>query len=83
MFNRGGAPLSSMEVHRAWKRVLLAAQVRYRAQAFYLGPNATFADARAAEQQAASDLGLSATAVANAWQAQGVTASWQPPCSGL
>jgi Zn-dependent metalloprotease len=57
-----------------------AAQVRYRAQAVYLGPNATFADARAAEQQAASDLGLSATTVGNAWQAQGVTASWQPPC---
>jgi hypothetical protein len=36
--------------------------------------------AMVAEQQAASDLGLSATAVANAWQAQGVTASWQPPC---
>jgi Zn-dependent metalloprotease len=57
-----------------------AAQVRYRAQTVYLGPNATFADARAAEQQAASDLGLSATTVGNAWQAQGVTASWQPPC---
>jgi bacillolysin len=57
-----------------------AAQVRYRAQSVYLGPNATFADARAAEQQAASDLGLSATTVGNAWQAQGVTASWQPPC---
>ena len=27
-----------------------------------------------------SDLGLSATTVGNAWQAQGVTASWQPPC---
>ena len=35
-----------------------AEQVRYRAQTTYLGPNATFADARAAEQQAASDLGL-------------------------
>ena len=57
-----------------------AEQVRYRAQTVYLGPNATFADARAAEQQAASDLGLSATTVGNAWQAQGVTASWQPPC---
>ena len=57
-----------------------AEQVRYRAQTIYLGPNATFADARAAEQQAASDLGLSATTVGNAWQAQGVTASWQPPC---
>jgi bacillolysin len=57
-----------------------AEQVRYRAQTTYLGPNATFADARAAEQQAASDLGLSATTVGNAWQAQGVTASWQPPC---
>jgi integrase len=30
VFHRGGLPLSSMEVHRAWKRVLLAAQVRYR-----------------------------------------------------
>jgi bacillolysin len=57
-----------------------AEQVRYRAQTTYLGPNATFADARAAEQQAASDLGYSATTVGNAWQAQGVTASWQPPC---
>jgi len=57
-----------------------AEQVRYRAQTTYLGPNASFADARAAEQQAASDLGLSATTVGNAWQAQGVTASWQPPC---
>src|SRR5512132_631255 len=57
-----------------------AQQVRYRAQAVYLGPTATFADARAAEQQAATDLGLSATTVGNAWQAQRVTASWQPPC---
>jgi Zn-dependent metalloprotease len=57
-----------------------AEQVRYRAQTTYLGANATFADARAAEQQAASDLGYSATTVGNAWQAQGVTASWQPPC---
>jgi Zn-dependent metalloprotease len=57
-----------------------AAQVRYRAQTVYMGPNATFADARAAEEQAASDLGYSATTVGNAWQAQGVTASWQPPC---
>jgi bacillolysin len=57
-----------------------AAQVRYRAQTTYMGPSATFADARAAEQQAASDLGYSATTVGNAWQAQGVTASWQPPC---
>jgi integrase len=30
VFHRGGHPLSSMEVHRAWKRALLAAQVRYR-----------------------------------------------------
>ena len=30
VFHRGGRPLSSMEVHRAWKRVLLAAQVRHR-----------------------------------------------------
>ncbi len=57
-----------------------AEQVRYRAQTVYLGPTATFADARAAEQQAATDLGLSATTVGNAWQPQGVTASWQPPC---
>jgi Zn-dependent metalloprotease len=57
-----------------------AEQVRYRAQTVYLGPNATFADARAAEQQAASDLGYSATTVGNAWQAQGVTATWQPSC---
>jgi Zn-dependent metalloprotease len=57
-----------------------AEQIRYRAQTTYLGPQATFADARAAEQQAASDLGYSATTVGNAWQAQGVTASWQPSC---
>ena len=57
-----------------------AEQVRYRAQTVYLGPNATFADARAAEQQAASDLGYSATTVGNAWQAQGVTVTWQPSC---
>jgi Zn-dependent metalloprotease len=57
-----------------------AEQVRYRAQTVYLGPNATFADARAAEEQAAGDLGLSAATVAGAWQAQGVTASWQPSC---
>jgi Zn-dependent metalloprotease len=57
-----------------------AEQVRYRAQTVYLGPNATFADARAAEEQAASDLGVSAATVGNAWQAQGVTASWQPSC---
>jgi bacillolysin len=57
-----------------------AEQVRYRAQTTYLGPNATFADARAAEEQAATDLGVSATAVGAAWHAQGVTASWQPPC---
>jgi integrase len=30
LFQRGGKPLSSMAVHRAWRRVLLAAQVRYR-----------------------------------------------------
>ena len=35
-----------------------AEQVRYRAQTVYMGPTATFADARAAEEQAASDLGL-------------------------
>jgi bacillolysin len=57
-----------------------AEQVRYRAQTTYLGPNATFADARAAEEQAATDVGVSATAVGAAWEAQGVTASWQPSC---
>ena len=30
LFQRGGEPLSSMAVHRAWRRVLLAAQIRYR-----------------------------------------------------
>jgi Zn-dependent metalloprotease len=57
-----------------------AEQIRYRAQTTYLGSQATFADARVAEEQAASDLGYSATSVGNAWQAQGVTASWQPSC---
>jgi bacillolysin len=57
-----------------------AEQVRYRAQTTYLGANATFADARAAEEQAAADVGVSATAVGAAWEAQGVTASWQPSC---
>jgi Zn-dependent metalloprotease len=57
-----------------------AERIRYRAQTVYLGPTATFADARAAEQQSAGDLGLSSTAAANAWQVQGVTATWQPPC---
>jgi len=31
VFGRGGTPRSSMELHRAWRRVLLAANVRYRA----------------------------------------------------
>jgi Zn-dependent metalloprotease len=57
-----------------------AEQVRYRAQTTYLGPNATFADARAAEEQAATDLGVSASTVGAAWEAQGVTPSWQPAC---
>jgi Zn-dependent metalloprotease len=57
-----------------------AAQVRYRAQTTYLTPQSGFADARAAFVSAASDVGASATSVANAWQAQGVTATWQPPC---
>jgi len=57
-----------------------AEQVRYRAQTTYLGSNATFADARAAEEQAATDLGVSASAVGAAWEAQGVMASWQPSC---
>lgn len=58
----------------------LAAKVRYRAQTTYLTPQSTFADARAAFVSAASDVGASATTVGNAWQAQGVTATWQPPC---
>ena len=57
-----------------------AEQVRYRAQTTYLGPNSTFADARAAEEQAATDLGIDSAAVGAAWEAQGVTATWQPPC---
>jgi Zn-dependent metalloprotease len=57
-----------------------AAQVRYRAQSTYLTPQASFADARAAFVSAASDVGASTTTTANAWQAQGVTATWQPPC---
>jgi bacillolysin len=57
-----------------------AQQIRYRAQTTYLGPNATFADARAAEEQAAADLGYSAPTVGSAWEAQGVTPAWQPSC---
>jgi bacillolysin/thermolysin len=57
-----------------------AAQVRYRAQTTYLTPQASFADARAAFVSAAADVGANATTTANAWQAQGVTATWQPPC---
>jgi integrase len=30
VFQRGGRPRASVEVHRAWRRVLLAASVRYR-----------------------------------------------------
>ena len=30
LFHRAGKPLSSMTVHRSWRRVLAAAQVRYR-----------------------------------------------------
>jgi integrase len=30
IFGRGTVPLSSMELHRAWKRALVAARVRYR-----------------------------------------------------
>jgi integrase len=30
IFGRAGKPISAMEVHRAWKRVLVAASVRYR-----------------------------------------------------
>jgi integrase len=30
IFGSNGRPLSSMEVHRTWRRVLTAAQVRYR-----------------------------------------------------
>ena len=57
-----------------------AAQVRYRAQTTYLTPQASFADARAAFESAAGDVGASATSVASAWQAQGVTPTWAPPC---
>jgi Zn-dependent metalloprotease len=57
-----------------------AAQVRYRAQTNYLTPQASFADARAAFVSAAGDVGADPTAVANAWQAQGVTATWAPSC---
>jgi Zn-dependent metalloprotease len=57
-----------------------AAQVRYRAQTTYLTPQASFADARAAFVSAAADVGANTTTTANAWQAQGVTATWQPPC---
>jgi Zn-dependent metalloprotease len=57
-----------------------AEQIRYRAQTTCVGPTATFADARAAEEQAAAELGYSASAAGSAWQAQGVTASWQPSC---
>jgi integrase len=31
VFQRRGRPLSSMEMHRAWRRICLAARVRYRA----------------------------------------------------
>jgi bacillolysin len=57
-----------------------AAQVRYRAQTTYLTPQATFADARAAFVSAAADVGASTAATAGAWEAQGVTAGWQPAC---
>jgi Zn-dependent metalloprotease len=58
----------------------LAEQVRYRAQTTYLTPQSGFADARAAFVSAAGDVGAGAIAVADAWEAQGVTATWQPPC---
>jgi Zn-dependent metalloprotease len=57
-----------------------AEQVRYRAQTTYLTPQSGFADARAAFVSAAGDVGASTTAVANAWQAQGVTSTWAPSC---
>jgi bacillolysin/thermolysin len=57
-----------------------AAQVRYRAETTYLTPQAGFADARAAFVSAAADVGASTTATAAAWEAQGVTATWTPPC---
>ena len=57
-----------------------AAQVRYRAQTSYLTPQASFADARAAFVSAAGDVGADPASVANAWQAQGVTATWAPSC---
>lgn len=57
-----------------------AEQVRYQAQTNYLTPQSGFADARAAFVSAAGDVGASTTAVANAWQAQGVTSTWAPSC---
>jgi bacillolysin len=57
-----------------------AAKVRYRAQTTYLTPQSGFADARAAFVSAAADVGASTTTVANAWQSQGVTATWAPSC---
>lgn len=57
-----------------------AEQVRYRAQTTYLTPQSGFADARAAFVSAAGDVGASTTAVANAWQAQGVSSTWAPSC---
>jgi Zn-dependent metalloprotease len=57
-----------------------AEQIRYRAQTVYLGPTASFADARAAFVQSARDLGRSTSTTAGAWERQGVTASWQPSC---
>lgn len=57
-----------------------AEQVRYRAQTTYLTPQSGFADARAAFVSAAGDVGASTTAVANAWQSQGVTSTWAPSC---
>jgi Zn-dependent metalloprotease len=58
----------------------LAEQIHYRAETTYLTPQAGFADARAAFISAAGDVGADPVAVAAAWQAQGVTATWQPPC---
>jgi bacillolysin/thermolysin len=58
----------------------LAEQIHYRAETTYLTPQAGFADARAAFIAAAGDVGADPAAVAAAWQAQGVTATWQPPC---
>ncbi len=57
-----------------------AQQVRYRAQTRYLRPTAGFADARAAFEVAARDLGVPVEPVSAAFEAHGVTPQWSAPC---